>query len=270
MLLEGDKHGGNFLRPDIFQYAKFRCRDKRNVETIEEFRLFNNMLSSQPMCFNLFVPLRASVRRGDKYVNRVFQKLFPGLNIERIVNVEIEYVPVPIEEYIDDKSAFDAFVEFRTKDGRKGCIAIETKYVDSLGKNDPTRMDKKLPIAREIGCFTATGLERIKTKCPQIVRNFLLVEKYRLNHGFASSHSIVLALDEDKEADKEIKDFRTLLRPAFQSKMVKVSLQDFVDAIQEHSPSKQQPWIKDFRKRYLDMKTAAQFVEAVVRGVVGA
>jgi hypothetical protein len=268
MLVDGKNTGANFLKPEIFEYAKFRCADKRIVETIEAFRLFNNMLSSQPMCFNLFVPLRSAVRRGDALVLKAFQQVFPQFNIDRLVNIEIEFIPVPIDEYTNDKSAFDAFVELRTKDGKKGCIAIETKYVDSLGTNNPSNMSTKFSVATDIGCFTEDGLKRIETECPQIFRNFLLVEKYRLRHGFEYSHSIVLALQEDKEADKEIDEFKNLLRPEFQSKITKTSLEEFVDAIHKHCPKNEKQWIERFRDRYLDMKSAERLVEACLASIV--
>jgi len=265
MLLDGKESGANFITPEIFQYAKFRCHDKRNVETIEEFRLFNNMLSSQPMCFNLFVPLRSAVRSGDKFVDKVLQKLLPDLKIERVINIEVEYIPVPIDDYINDKSAFDAFVEFRSKDGEKGAIGIETKYVDSLGTNNPKDMKKKHLIANEIGCFTSEGLESIKTKCPQLVRNFMLTEKYRMNHSFGRSQSIILALQEDSEPEAEIQKLKKILRPEFQSKIAKISLEDFVTAIGTHCPSGYRRWITKFQSRYLDMKKAVELGEAVGR-----
>ncbi len=269
MLVDGEKHGRNFLTQEIFEYAKFRCRDKRNIETIEEFRLFNNMLSSQPMCFNLFVPLRSAVREGKEFVTRVFQSVLPQLKISKIINIEIEYIPIPIEEYIDDKTAFDAFVEYRTKSWEKGCIAIETKYVDSLGKNNPKNMKRKLEVAQEVGCFTPDGLNLITANCPQIVRNFLLTEKYRLNHSFSISHSIMLALNEDKESGTEIQKLKNVLRPEFQSKIEKISLEDFAQAVRDHCPTEEIAWIENLRRRYLDMKKAAELAEAVVRRVVG-
>jgi hypothetical protein len=186
-----------------------------------------------------------------------------------VINIEIEYIPVPIDEYINDKSAFDAFVEFRSKDGGKGCIGIETKYVDSLGTNNPKDMKKKLPIANEIGRFTSEGLESIKTKCPQLVRNFMLAEKYRMNHSFDRSQSIILALCEDNEPEAEIQKLKKILRPEFQSKIAKISLEEFVAAIGKHCSSDHRGWITKFRSRYLDMKKAAELVKTVVRGVVG-
>ncbi len=53
----GEVSGKNFLIKEAFEYAKKRVAKKSKNETIDGFRLFNNLLSSQPMAFNLFYPL---------------------------------------------------------------------------------------------------------------------------------------------------------------------------------------------------------------------
>lgn len=53
MLVDGKKTGKNFVNEFTFNYAKYRVENKQHNETIDEYRLFNNMLSSQPMAFNL-------------------------------------------------------------------------------------------------------------------------------------------------------------------------------------------------------------------------
>lgn len=251
MLMGGETSGKNFLTDDIFAYAKWRCRDKSMYETIDEYRLFNNMLSSMPMCFNLFVPLRSAVRRGESYVDEIFRVLFPGLDIGQIIRIELEFIPVPIEEYTGDRSAFDAFVEFRTKRGEAGCIALETKYVDALGKNNPANLDAKREIARHVGCFTEEGLKALQSACPQIVRNYLLTEKYHLRHGLALSHSVILGLKEDKEIEREIAGLRRHLIPEFHDRLGKAALQDFVQVVEKHCPEEYKPWATEFYRRYL-------------------
>ena len=52
-LLNGEVTGSNFISPIAFSYAKERVQDKKTNKalTIDAYRLFNNMLSSMPMCF---------------------------------------------------------------------------------------------------------------------------------------------------------------------------------------------------------------------------
>ena len=43
-----------------------RVAEKSKNETIAEFRLFNNLLSSHPMTFNLFYPPHVIVEAGSR------------------------------------------------------------------------------------------------------------------------------------------------------------------------------------------------------------
>ena len=73
MLTHADgERGLNFLTPHIFEVAKRRLAIKKG--TIDPFRLFCNMLSSQPMCFNLFGPLVDDLELATHLV----QLLLPG------------------------------------------------------------------------------------------------------------------------------------------------------------------------------------------------
>ena len=51
MISGGEVSGKNFLMKETFEYAKKRVAKKSKNETIDGFRLFNNLLSSQPMTF---------------------------------------------------------------------------------------------------------------------------------------------------------------------------------------------------------------------------
>ena len=104
---EHGERGLNFLRPDIFEQAQQRLRDSRG--TVERFRLLNNLLSSQPLCFNLFGPLAADL----DLATAAFGALLGSHEVARVTQVRFEYAPEPQEEYLNDRTAFDAFAEFR-------------------------------------------------------------------------------------------------------------------------------------------------------------
>jgi hypothetical protein len=48
--------------------------------------------------------------------------------------VDIEYAPDPKEEFLDDRTAFDAFVEFDRVDGTRGFVGIETKLTEPFSR----------------------------------------------------------------------------------------------------------------------------------------
>ena len=64
MIANGENTGRNFVNNFTFEYAKQRIAGKKRNETIDEYRLFNNLLSSQPMAFNLFCPLIQMLKEG--------------------------------------------------------------------------------------------------------------------------------------------------------------------------------------------------------------
>lgn len=78
MIVRGEETGKNFLNDFTFQYAKARVANKQKKETIEEYRLFNNLLSSHPMAFNLFCPFIQMLQEGrTTEVTRNIQAVFP-------------------------------------------------------------------------------------------------------------------------------------------------------------------------------------------------
>ena len=83
MLREGAITGKNFLNEDIFNYARKKVYQKKNIKelTIDEFTLYNNMLSSMSMCFNLFYPFKEALETHQGYVHAAFRSIFPWLAI---------------------------------------------------------------------------------------------------------------------------------------------------------------------------------------------
>ncbi len=89
--------------------------------TIDKFRLFNNMLSSMPMCFNLFADLRELLLTNQSEVSRIVKSLFKELNwIDKVTYIDVEFIPVPISDYTNDRSAFDAMILVEDSIGKKG------------------------------------------------------------------------------------------------------------------------------------------------------
>ena len=88
MIIGGDETGKNFVNDFTFQYAKYRVEHKKKNETIDEYRLFNNLLSSQPMAFNLFCPFIEMLEKGkEKEVSAIFQAIFPEKGIEKVLDI---------------------------------------------------------------------------------------------------------------------------------------------------------------------------------------
>ena len=124
---EDGAKGLNFLTSAIFQIAQRRIAEGKG--TVEPFRLLHNMLSSQPMCFNLFGPLVDDL----DLATLLWQALLPG-EVGRVTRVLIEYAPEPAAEYLNDRTAFDAYVEYLDTADRPAFTGIEVKLSEPFSQ----------------------------------------------------------------------------------------------------------------------------------------
>jgi len=254
MIIDGELSGKNFFYPETFEYALWRVDKKLKNETIESYRLFNNLMSSMPMAFNLFHPLMMLQSRHPAVLDQMIKDVFPDLPIYKIKEIGLEFIPTPIEQYTNDKSAMDAFISFWDKDGGEHIIAIETKYTDSLGTNKASDDKDKISFAIESGLFTEEGINQIKTNCTQIYRNFLLTEKFRVVKGLKDSYSIILAPKDHPSTNGEIESLKQYLKNDYSYKLTDYKLEDFVNALKLNCPDDYIEWLNWFYDRYLNFE----------------
>lgn len=255
----GKKSGKNFLTEYAFRYAQERVACRKKYETIEEDRLFNNLLSSQPMAFNLFCPLREMLEKSPEAATAAIKAALPMYPIHSVTDVDLEFIPEDYAELSGDKSAMDAIIRFVDDSGQKGFIAIETKYSENLGTNVALEKGtnkpraKSLETVRRLKCFKPDIEERItegQLKLTQIYRNFLLSESYGSRYGL-DSYSIILAPARHPSTGKEIDSLRKELREEYKNKIGSISLEDFVGRIIKHCPEEYKDVFERFRDRYL-------------------
>lgn len=259
----GKESGKNFLTEYAFEYAKDRVDNREKYETIEEDRLFNNLLSSQPMAFNLFCPLRKMLEESGEIVTKVIKAALPDYPIDKVTEVDLEFIPKNYEKLTGDKSAMDAIIRFEAENGKKGFIAVETKYSENLGTNATCKIDengKKTPRSqsvdaiKELQCFdpdTEKGIMEGKIPLTQIYRNFLLSEMYGHDKEL-KSYSIILAPERHPSTRKEFDSLCDGLREKYKHKIKKVDLEDFVNAIIANCPNEYRVDFEQFYDRYLN------------------
>ena len=125
---DGDR-GLNFLSPEIAALAK--ARQEAFPRGIERHRLLCNMLSSQPMCFNLFAPIALDEPIGCALVSAMLD----GVPVSKIRRVVFEHSPTPHNDYLGDSTAFDAFVEFESAGGTVSFVGVETKLTEKFHRS---------------------------------------------------------------------------------------------------------------------------------------
>ncbi|MBQ8420769.1 MAG: hypothetical protein IJX11_00710 [Bacteroidales bacterium] len=232
----GEQSGNNFLTEYAFSYAKYRVENKKEYETIESDRLFNNLLSSQPMAFNLFCPLREMLEKSPEAATAAIKAALPMYPIHSVTSVDLEFIPEDYAELSGDKSAMDAIIRFVNGSDKEGFIGIETKYSENLGTNVALEKGtnkpraKSLETVRRLQCFKPDIEERItegQIRLTQIYRNFLLSESYAGKYGL-DSYSIIMAPARHPSTGKEVDSLRNELREEYKNKINSISLEDFV------------------------------------------
>jgi hypothetical protein len=207
-------------------------------------RIFNNLLSSQPLCFNLFGELQQDLELATK----VFRTLTNG-RVDQVKAIEFEYSPGRGDlRYTGDSSAFDVFVRYQTPEGGEGFAGIEVKYHENLKLKPATLTPRHAEIAGAMGCFDKTALQRLKA-CPleQIWRDHLLAGALLANGEFDNGFFVFLAPEGNEYCREAVADYRQCLtaEDLFES----WTLEDVVEALRTHATA---AWVELFYDRYLD------------------
>ena len=250
----GEETGANFLEDYIFIYAKYRIAYKKPIETINPDRMFNNLLSSQPMAFNLFCPLRKMLCESPETITKVVQKVLPDCPIALVTDVDLEFIPNNYKNLTGDRSAMDAIIRFKDNNGKECFIAIEIKYSENLGANEASNRNKAVELIRQLKCFdrdVETKIEKSEIKLTQIYRNFLLSESYGKDIS-AESYSLIIAPKKNLSTSRELTSLVDELTPEYKSKIQHITLEDFVKGLILASPSEYKTTFKKFHERYLN------------------
>ncbi len=171
-LTEADALAGrNFLTPAIHWCTRERMASRGGVE---EFRCTRNLLSSQPMAFNIFGPLH----HDPDLAAALLDPLLPGGVTS--ASVHIEWAP-PKELHLADATSFDAAVRYTTRSGYPALAAIETKLTEPFSQKTYGRGDRHAIRYREVARQSTAWLDPDATELAdlgwnQLWRNHLLVE----------------------------------------------------------------------------------------------
>ena len=251
MLVEADANrGANFVSPEVFELAKRRIAEGHGVEA---FRCLRNMLSSQPMCFNLFGPLALD----RDLATSCMRALFPS-EVARVLEVRLEHAPSPRARYLDDRSAFDAFVVYERTDGTRAFLGIETKLTETFSAKNPRDPSRYVAHARRSPSIWPHGDDPALTdpRWYQLWRNHLLVEALRLDvaAGYAAGRLAVVHHPADTDCTGAIAGYRALLAPGDAS-LVALPIDRLVAtwaAAVERAEDGE--WLEKLRVRYLALE----------------
>lgn len=175
-------------------------------------RIFNDLLSSQPLCFNVFAELSLDL----DLASRAFARL-TSARVSNVTSIDFEHSPGRSDtRYTGDRSAFDVFVQYRAADGKKGFVGIEVKYHEGLGDPPAPHRERYDELARSMKCFdTAATTSRLRDKpLQQIWRDHLLAGSLRASGDFTEGFFAFLYPAQNERCAHALAAYRACLTSA--------------------------------------------------------
>lgn len=218
-------------------------------------QLYANLLRSEHIPFNLFIPLKSDL----EFAKNVFNGLFSD-SVKEVKRIEIEYAPEKVEDYLNDRTAFDTYVEYIHSDGEVGILGIEVKYTElayplkkgSKEEKDATNSNSEYwHTAKKSGVFINwKELKFISDDFRQVWRNHLLGEKIKQVDKIKHFTSVIIYPKGNSHFRKVLKEYQDLL--SIPSCIKGITYEELFDCFEKYSNSERfEKWIKYLRKRYL-------------------
>ena len=221
--------------------------------------LFANMLRSEHIPYNIFVPMKQDMGNAALLFSRI-----TGVKIVEILGIKIEYAGLDKrDKYLNDGTSFDAFIHYRSADGKEGGIGIEVKYTEkSYGiggkeKEDLQGLNKSYhTITSASGYF----VERLDVRrfakehhLRQIWRNHILGYSMIHKGDIELFHHIHLYPKGNRHfGELAIPEYKRLLSDSGKSSFIDLTYEELFQMMEEHFQSEEQKkWIDYLNKRYL-------------------
>ena len=241
--------GANFLTKEIFELVKHEIANKHlERKVIQEPRIWNNLLSSQPLAFNLFGELKLDLALATL----VFKDLYPERQIDSVTAIEFEHSPGRGNlKYTGDGSAFDVFVVYENNQNQQCFFGIEVKYAEDLNDAPAKHKEVYATIAEMSGVFEMKNLPRLKEKpLQQIWRDHLLtLSLFITNDDYGVGDFIYLYPSGNLNCEVGVEAYKTTLNQSSETYFKPLIMEKMLETIKRHSSDK---WIVDFEDRYLD------------------
>jgi len=207
-------------------------------------RIFNNLLSSQPLCFNLFAELQQDLLLATK----VFHLLCPD-RIAVVTAIKFEHSPGRGNpKYTGDSSAFDVYVEYLNGTGEKGFVGIEVKYHENLMNKSSTIKPRYFEVAEKMKCFRPEFLPQLQlSPLEQIWRDHLLAGSLLdSGDGWKDGFFVFLSPKDNLHCQDAVGKYKECL--ADERTFESWTLEDVTAVIKENTGEK---WIDEVIDRYL-------------------
>lgn len=257
-----DKYGNNLTIEDaeigLNFYNGFEIFDA--VKSYSKYKkdLYANLLRSEHIPFNFFIPLDKNL----DYAKNVFGEIL-GVQLKSIDRIEIEFAPKPRKDYLNDATAFDAYIEYSLPNDKKGMIGIEVKYTEreyvlkTNSKEEREINDSNSPyfaVTEKCGLFKPNSTSKlISDDFRQVWRNHILGESILLKDSdkFSSFTSLTIFPQGNEHFSKISKEYIKLLT-VNNNNFVPLTFESLFNILIKHSPNDDYSnWIDYLQTRYI-------------------
>ena len=241
------KNKSNYITENIKTLVVEKVNEiKKQGGLVGEPRIWNNLLSSQPLCFNLFGELYYDLKLATK----LFKKLFPA-KIDKVTKIDFEYSSKRNEP---DNSAFHVYVEYELN-GVQKFFGIEVKYQENLKEesnkkaeqNFEKHKEKYLALTADSGYFKPNTLKDIsRPPYAQIWRDHLL--SFNMSSSKKEGSFVYLYPFQNDECNKGVNDYKRFLVDGDESRFYPIDLDNCIRTLNEIQHCS---WTNELIERYL-------------------
>ena len=221
---------------------------------------FANLLRSEHIPFNFFIPISKNLEYAREVLNR-----FIGGVISMIYEIRIEYAPDP-EKALKDKTSFDVFIEYRHKAGGNGILGLDVKYTEREYKlvkkskedveiNDETSVYNTL--TKKLGLYKTEFIPELKTdEYRQVWRNQLLGEsmtrKNRPDSKYEYFTSVILYPEGNDHFRELVPKYKSFLAPGHENSFKGITYEEFISTGRELAGDQGYlEWLQYLEDRYV-------------------
>jgi hypothetical protein len=263
-LTQSDAEKGNNFYKDfeildyVNKYKKFKCIKNATYRNNE---LYNNMLRSEHIPFNFFIPLQYNIKYLKKILNEI-----TGNSIAGIYKLEIEYPRK--NNYLKDKTAFDVCIEYFNSRNEKGIIGIEIKYTERgyhIGKKEKSEIDNQdsiyYDVTRKCGIYKEEAIANLKEDdYRQVWRNHLLGESILINDvSFKEFTSVTLFPEGNMHFQRISEEYKKFLKEGYENRIKFITYENFFELLEKYTEVlaeydldiKFKNWIAYLKERYI-------------------
>ncbi len=223
--------GRNFLTPQIAEVARMETAYQESGAMIDQTRLYGNLLSSAPMCFNLFAPLC----RDHQLAAQILRTLLPGVDIKAVCDIWFEHSPGRNDPTLTgDRSAFDVAFVYVRSDGKFGLVGVETKYTESGQEPAPAELNPRYQeLSRASGLYKDPDHAVLRVNpLQQLFREHLLAQAAVMRGDYSEAHFVLVAPHHNHLVQNAAKLYARFLSPPGdkQVRFVNVKLEQVIEA----------------------------------------